>query len=130
LKLLLDEHLSPRLSNWGAERRGITAASVAHLGLSGATDAAIWQYAFDHDYVVVTTNARDFLHLLNVEVHPGLIVLRESGLTREEQWERLVVAIDHIQRQENPGTYMINLVIEILGLGQVLIRQIPPPSAH
>jgi predicted nuclease of predicted toxin-antitoxin system len=54
---------------------------VAHLGLSETADQAIWQYAFNHDYVVVTTNAQDFLHLLNVELHPGLIVLRESGLT-------------------------------------------------
>jgi len=25
----------------------------------------------------------------NVEVHPGIIVLRESGLTRDEQWDRI-----------------------------------------
>jgi predicted nuclease of predicted toxin-antitoxin system len=130
VKLLLDEHLSPKLAAWCAERRGIYAASVAHLGLSETADQAIWQYAFDHDYVVVTTNARDFLHLLNVELHPGLIVLRESGLTRDEQWERLVSAIDDIQRQPDPETYTINRVIEILGSGQILVREIPPPHPH
>ncbi len=93
-------------------------------------DQAIWQYAFDHDFVVVTTNAWDFLHLLNVELHPGLIVLRESGLTRDKQWERLVGAIDDIQRQPDPETYTINQVIEILGLGQILVREIPPPHPH
>ena len=39
-------------------------------------------------FAVVTTNARDFIELLDVDVHPGLIVLRESGLSREEQWDR------------------------------------------
>jgi hypothetical protein len=36
--------------------------------------------------------AIDFLELLNVELHPGLIVLREGGLSRKEQWARLEVA--------------------------------------
>jgi hypothetical protein len=29
----------------------------------------------------LTSNARDFIRLLNVDVHPGLIVLREAGLS-------------------------------------------------
>ena len=33
--------------------------------------------------------------LLNVEVHPGLIVLRESGLTRQEQWENIEPVLPH-----------------------------------
>jgi len=33
---------------------------------------------------------KNVLHkLLSVDVHRGLIVLRESGLTRKEQWDRL-----------------------------------------
>lgn len=128
MKLLLDEHLSPRLATWCAERRGIFAASVAYLGLSETADRAIWKYAFDYDYVMVTTNARDFLHLLDVELHPGLIVLREGGLSRQEQWERLVIAIDFIPRQADPDSYMVNRVIEIRGSDQIIVREIPPPD--
>jgi predicted nuclease of predicted toxin-antitoxin system len=62
--------------------------AVPHVGLSGATDPAVWRYAYENDLTVITTNAKDFMPLLNVELHPGLIVLRESGLSREEQWER------------------------------------------
>jgi len=43
------------------------------------------QYAIVHDFAFVTTNAQDFIALLNVRVHPGLIVLRESGLRRQER---------------------------------------------
>jgi len=49
-------------------------------GSGGATR----EYALDHDFAAATTNARDFVPLLNAEVHPGLIVLRESGLTRDD----------------------------------------------
>lgn len=126
MKLLLDEHLSPRLAEWCAQHRGVYAACVAHIGLSSAHDTDIWQYAFDHDFVVVTTNAADYLPLLDVELHPGLIVLRESGLSRTEQWERLVAAIDYIQRQPNPDTFMVNRVIEIMRPDEVLDRELPP----
>jgi len=59
--------------------------SVPQVGLAGRADHAIWQYALVHDFAVVTTNAQDFIALLNVRVHPGLIVLRESGLRRQER---------------------------------------------
>jgi predicted nuclease of predicted toxin-antitoxin system len=58
----------------------------------------IWQYALDHDFTVVTTNARDFIELLDVPIHPGLIVLRENGLSRQEQWERLISVVEHVKK--------------------------------
>ena len=88
MRLLLDEHISPALVARLAEV-GIYAQSVPHVGLAGRADHEIWQYALDHDFAVVTTNARDFIELLDVDVHPGLIVLRESGLSRDEQWRRI-----------------------------------------
>jgi len=51
--------------------KGLYAEAVAHVGLSGEPDEHIWNYALEHDFTVVTTNARDFIRLLNVEVHPG-----------------------------------------------------------
>jgi predicted nuclease of predicted toxin-antitoxin system len=110
-----------------ADRYGIYAASVIHLGLSETSDRAIWQYAFSHDFTVVTTNAKDFFQLLDVELHSGLIVLRESGLTRDEQWARLATAIDHIQSQRDPDTFLINRVIEVYDPNQVHSREVPPP---
>jgi predicted nuclease of predicted toxin-antitoxin system len=95
------------------------------IGLAGKPDAALWAYAREHDFVVVTTNARDFLVLLDVEVHPGLIVLRESGLTRDEQWERLAEALDHILAQGDPDTFMMNRVVEVLSPGQLISREMP-----
>jgi predicted nuclease of predicted toxin-antitoxin system len=127
MQLLIDEHLSPRLVQWCAERRNppLYAVSVAHCGLPGQPDAVVWGYALEHDFVVVTTNARDFLMLLDIEVHPGLIVLRESGLSREEQWQRLSEALDHILAQSDPESFMVNRVVEVLSPGQVISRESP-----
>jgi len=41
--------------------------------MAGRADHEIWKYALDHDFAVVTTNARDFIEMLNVDVYPGLI---------------------------------------------------------
>jgi hypothetical protein len=75
---LLDEHISPALVTRLADV-GIYAQSVPHAGLAGQPDAAIWSHALDHDLAVVTANARDFIVLLDVEIHPGLIGLRDYG---------------------------------------------------
>lgn len=82
MRLLLDENISPALVHRLAAVN-VFAQSVPHVGLSGRPDHVIWKYALDHDFAVVTANARDFIELLCVTAHPGLIVLRESGLSRD-----------------------------------------------
>lgn len=129
MQLLIDEHLSPRLARWCAEQRDLYAVAAAHIGLAGEHDPIVWQYALDHDYVVVTTNARHFLPLLDVELHPGLIVLREGSHSRDEQWARLVVALDHILSQaEGSDAYMVNRVVEVMTLDELIVRELPPPN--
>jgi len=52
--------------------KGLYAEAVAHVGLSGEPDEHIWNYALEHDFTVATTNARDFIRLLNVDgTHSG-----------------------------------------------------------
>ena len=123
IRLLLDEHISPALVQRLADM-GIYAQSVPHVGLSGRSDQDIWKYALDHDFAVVTTNARDFIPLLDVEVHPGLIVLRESGLTREEQWARLVPVIQHME-ESGDRNFLVNKLIEVSGIRRFEMREIP-----
>jgi predicted nuclease of predicted toxin-antitoxin system len=89
---LLDENISPALVRLLAGL-GVHSQSVPHVGLAGRTDHVVWKYAFDHDFAVVTTNARDFIDLLDASLHPGLIVFRESGLSRQEQWERFIPVV-------------------------------------
>jgi predicted nuclease of predicted toxin-antitoxin system len=123
IRLLIDEHLSPRLVKWLAER-GVPAQHVAHVGLAGAADPDVWDYAFAHDFAVVTMNARDFLRLATgAPLHPGLIVLRESGLTRDEQWGRLAPVVDRLLEINEP---LVNRVIEVWSIDQFDVRDLPP----
>jgi predicted nuclease of predicted toxin-antitoxin system len=125
MRLLLDEHISPALVTRLAEV-GVYAQSVPHVGLAGRADHEIWQYELDHDFAVVTTNARDFIELLDVDVHPGLIVLRKSGLSRNEQWDRLRPVIEHVKDSGNED-FLLNKLIEITGAGEFEVRELPPP---
>lgn len=125
MRLLLDENISPALVGRLAAI-GIYAQSVPHVGLAGRTDRAVWKYARDHDFAVVTANARDFIALLEVDVHPGLIVLRESGLSRQEQWDWICPVIEHLNHLGGED-FLVNKLIEITGTGQFEVRDIPQP---
>ena len=125
MNLLLDENLSPRIIP-RLTALGIFAQHIAHLGLSGKSDSEIWLHAFEHDQIVVTINAKDFLNLAaGSEVHSGLIVLRESGLTMDEQWARLEPAITIVREEENQGRDFINRVIEVFSTDHKVIRDVP-----
>lgn len=104
------------------------AVHVNERALDATDDHVIWTYARANDFVVVTTNAKHFLPLLNTDLHPGLIVLREGSLSREEQWLRLNEALDYLFAQpEPPASFMINKVLELEGRGSLVVREIPPP---
>ena len=124
MKLLLDEHLSPWIVQ-GCAEKGIYAVAVAHVGLAGQSDPTLWRYAFDNDFVIVTTNTRDFIPLLGRGLCPGLIVLREGSLSRAEQWEWLGNALDRILENPDPAKYMVNRVVEILSSDRIQSRQLP-----
>ena len=125
MRLLLDEHISPALVGRLANI-GVYAQSVPHVGLAGRADREIWQFALDHDFSVVTMNARDFIELLDVDLHPGLIVLRESGLSRDEQWDRIRPVMEHVKDSADPD-FLLNKLIEVTGVGQFEVRDIPEP---
>jgi hypothetical protein len=47
-------------------------------------------------------------------------------LSRDEQWNRLELALDHILKNDDPAGYMINRVVEVMSAEEVRVRQIPP----
>lgn len=127
MKLLLDENLSPRLVPLLASK-GVTAQHVAYVGRAGMSDADLWSHAFETDQAVATLNARDFLLLAgSVELHPGLVVLRKSGLSPDGQWRQLETAIDHALAELAAGHSLVNRVIEVLDTGDVRIFDLPEP---
>jgi len=57
---------------------------------------------------------------------PGLIVLRESGLSRQEQWEWLKPVVEFVKKSADDD-FLLNKLIEITGVGKFKIRVIPEP---
>ena len=53
-------------------------------------------------------------------------MLRESGLSRQEQWERLAPVVDHVKKSGDED-FLMNKLIEIAGVRQFTIREIPEP---
>jgi len=51
-------------------------------------------------------------------------VLRESGLSREEQWQRLSETLAYVWAQSEPDSFMVNRVVEILSPGLVIAHEI------
>lgn len=83
MKLLFDHNLSPRLisrlADWFPD-----STQVYLLGLDQASDVEIWQYAKDHDYLIVTKDA-DFSDLSVLWGYPPkLIWLRRGNCTTQQ----------------------------------------------
>jgi len=126
VQLLIDENLSPTLAR-RAHEIGIPAQAVRDVGLIGQPDIYIWRYAWDHDLVVVTLNVGDFLNLAkSFEIHPGIITLREAGLDRAEQWQRLKKALD-FSTNHCEGD-LLNKVLEIQANEAIQLHDIPMPD--
>ncbi|MBL8225628.1 MAG: DUF5615 family PIN-like protein [Chromatiales bacterium] len=67
MRLLLDEHLAARLaSNLGDLYPD--SLHVSHVGLAGAADRAIWDFAASNDLILVTKD--DDFHRLSVLLGP------------------------------------------------------------
>ena len=79
MKLLLDENLSRRLVPFlQAAYPGTT--QVVLIGLERADDRSIWQYARDHDFVIVTKDA-DYYDLSLLLGAPPNVIWLQTGNT-------------------------------------------------
>lgn len=77
MKLLLDENLSRRIVPLlVTDYPGTT--QVALLGMEQASDTEIWQYAKEHNFVIVTKDA-DFYDLSLLNGAPPKVIWLKSG---------------------------------------------------
>jgi predicted nuclease of predicted toxin-antitoxin system len=88
LRLLFDQNLSPKLVNWLADLYP-GSSHVALLGLDRASDQAIWEYALDHGYVIVTKDA-DYDDMSVVRGHPPKVLWLLIGNCTTAQVENVL----------------------------------------
>jgi predicted nuclease of predicted toxin-antitoxin system len=77
MKLLLDQNLSPRLVNRLADLYP-NSTHVSEVGLDRALDRAVWDYARQHDYFIVTKDV-DFSEFSLLQGFPPKIVWIRRG---------------------------------------------------
>lgn len=75
--LLFDQNISPRLVNQLSDLYP-ESIHVSMIGLGKALDIEIWQYAYDHDYMIVTKDA-DFSELGLIKGFPPKIIWIRRG---------------------------------------------------
>ena len=52
--------------------------------------------------------------------------MRESGLSRDEQWDRIRPVIESAKNSGDED-FLLNKLIEITGAGEFEVRELPPP---
>jgi predicted nuclease of predicted toxin-antitoxin system len=77
MKLLFDQNLSFKLAR-RLEQRFPGSSQVRLLGLDQAGDAAIWEYARQHDFVLVTQDG-DYSNLSALRGYPPKVIWLRCG---------------------------------------------------
>jgi predicted nuclease of predicted toxin-antitoxin system len=77
MKLLLDENLSPKLVPALADLFP-TIAHVREVGLANASDSAVWSYAVEHGFTIVSKD-EDFHHLSFLRGAPPQVIGIHTG---------------------------------------------------
>jgi hypothetical protein len=94
---------------------------VAHFGLAGAADHAVFAKVRERGFVFVTNNRDDFVELIEkVDLHAGLVVLVSQG-RRETQKAMFRIALLHVL--EIGG--LTNRVLEVEQTGEIRVYELP-----
>jgi predicted nuclease of predicted toxin-antitoxin system len=113
MKLLLDENISRRLVPLLANAYP-DSTHVVLQGLQQASDGAVWQYAKDHDYVIVSKDD-DFTALSSLRGRPlCLIKLSLGNCDNEQVLQVLLARRDQTEAQiVGAGATMVELVFDL-----------------
>ena len=96
MKLLLDE-MYPAALALALREKGISAMTVAELGLAGRPDADVFAAAADGGYAVLTENVSDFARISGDRIasgghHCGVLIALSSRFSRRPAGYGAIVA--------------------------------------
>ena len=93
MKLLLDMNLSPMLAEL-LSNRGIESVHWYTIGKYDAKDSEIMEYAYEHDYIVLTCDL-DFSAILSAThgLKPSVVQLRKTLIQAEQVADLLAFAL-------------------------------------
>ena len=103
-----------------AKARGFDAGHVTHLGKTGWQDWNLVPFAVANDYIIVTSNRRDFLkEYAKLDIHSGLVVIIPRG-KRDEQTRLFEKALEVFAVRNDD---LVNTLVEVLPDGSVMLRE-------
>jgi predicted nuclease of predicted toxin-antitoxin system len=126
MKFLIDEDLSPRVARYLCEHFCLDAIAVRDRGLLGATDPEVLDYALAEDRILVTANIRDFEKVAGLmEVHAGIVMVREGDLLVVEQIELIGNVVRVLAGEFDRGKDLVNRVLYISISGTATLEDLP-----
>lgn len=97
MKLLFDHNLSPRLVNLLADLYP-NSQHVFMLGMDQADDQAIWDYATQNDFTIVTRDS-DFNDLSLIRGFPPKVIWIRRGNCSTQEIERILRSVTDMIQQ-------------------------------
>lgn len=129
LRLYLDDCANDGHLRALLQAAGHTVIIPAEAGTIGRNDDIHLRYAIEHDLVLVTMNARDFLalHQANSQ-HPGIVLIyRDNDVVRDMTNQDIVQALALLE-QAYQGVGLANLVHVLNPWRTAPSAADPPPS--
>jgi predicted nuclease of predicted toxin-antitoxin system len=108
VKFLIDNQLPTALARFLASR-GVDCHHVLDVELGDATDAAIWDYATRHDYVVISKD-EDFLYLATTASARARLIWVRIGNCRKKA---LLAAVERLWPKIEAGLAAGDRIIEL-----------------
>ena len=109
MKLLLDQNLSHRLVKSLLDKYP-ESNQVALLNMGNATDQAIWEYAKDYGFVIVTKDMDFYEFSMLLNGPPLVIWLRCGNQPKSVILERLLTHYDEIEAAfNNPDVWCVEI---------------------
>lgn len=109
MTLLIDNQLPIALARYLATL-GWSAVHVIDLGLDRATDLAIWKFARDNNFVIVTKD-QDFLVLSKQQatIPPQVLWIRLGNCRREALFDAFAREASRLRGQLAAGAHVLEL---------------------
>lgn len=110
LRLLLDESADDRALRPRLIADGHTLVIPREAGLAGASDEAVFNYANEHDLIIVTKNPKDFEPLCDQRPnHSGMLAIyQDNNPSRDMTAEDICRAIHNLVQAGLPFTGQIH----------------------
>ncbi|MBX9619910.1 MAG: DUF5615 family PIN-like protein [Hyphomicrobiales bacterium] len=108
MEFLIDEQLPQKLAR-DLREAGYLANHVAELGLSGASDRALWAQALSRQAVLVTKDADFMSEARLAKPAPKLLWIRLGNVANQPLWQKLKPLMEQVVDAFESGETIVEI---------------------